>query len=100
MKKDTSVNLFCIPYAGGLSSAYRSWQECLDPAIKLIPLELAGRRGRFREPLHSDLREAVLDLFEKIRPQLNESPFAIFGHSLGAVLAYELSRIFMVMMIS
>lgn len=87
----TTIKLFCIPYAGGLSSIYYGWREWVDPSIQLIPLELAGRGTCSHQPMYENMQAVVEDLFNRIRPQLDGTPFAIFGHSLGAMIAYELA---------
>ncbi|MHA6528848.1 thioesterase II family protein [Paenibacillus sp. BAC0078] len=92
MNKEQAVKLFCIPYAGGLASAYNSWRHYLRPDIELCPLELSGRGRRFGEPLSTDVSETVRDLLEQVKPELNGGPFTVLGHSLGAILAYELVK--------
>jgi surfactin synthase thioesterase subunit len=92
MDNGFEVNLFCIPYAGGLSSVYYRWKKYLDPCINLIPLELGGRGKRSGQQLYNHVQHAVIDLFEQVRPQMDGKPFSIFGHSFGALMAYELAR--------
>ncbi|GGG11625.1 thioesterase [Paenibacillus albidus] len=86
----SKVKLFCIPHAGGLSSIYYGWKDKLEDHIELIPIELPGRGTRANRPLCDNIQEVVLDLYREIRPYLDDSPFAIFGHSFGALLTYEL----------
>ena len=85
------LRLLCFPYAGGAASAYRSWTEALPAEIDVCPIQLPGRGSRFREaPFRraSDLVQAAADA---LRPHL-DLPFALFGHSMGAVVAFELAR--------
>ncbi|MCC2447387.1 thioesterase domain-containing protein [Bacillus cereus] len=84
------VTLFCLPYAGGSASIYHKWRRHLDESIELIPLELSGRGSRIKEPLYNSIENAVEDIYNQIQPFLNK-PFSIFGHSMGSLLAYELS---------
>ncbi len=84
------IKLFCLPYAGGSAMIYKSWKRYLDSRIDLRPVELAGRGLRFKEPLYSNAEEAVNDLCNNIIEQLDEEPFAFFGHSMGTILTYEL----------
>lgn len=83
--------LFCFPYAGGSAAIYRGWQAALGPQIDVQAVELPGRGSRFREAPVGDLRVLAQRLAEEIAPQLDR-PFAIFGHSIGALIGYELTH--------
>jgi surfactin synthase thioesterase subunit len=85
------INLYCIPYAGGSFYAYREFERYMADFIRMIPLELPGRGKRFKEPLLTDIYEMVDDLFHQIKMSLHE-PYAIYGHSLGALLGYLLVK--------
>jgi medium-chain acyl-[acyl-carrier-protein] hydrolase len=85
------VRLFCFPYAGGGTLTFRSWPQTLPADVELCAVQLPGREQRLREPL---VRNAV-DMIDMIVPALRghiDRPFALFGHSMGAVLAYEVAR--------
>ncbi|WP_223869117.1 thioesterase II family protein [Paenibacillus sp. UASWS1643] len=85
------LKLFCIPYAGGSATYYLKWRRHLDQDIKLVPLELSGRGARFEEPLHRNFQDAVDDLYNHLLRELDtEEPYAIFGHSMGALFGFEL----------
>ncbi|WP_157729350.1 thioesterase II family protein [Tumebacillus algifaecis] len=85
------INLFCIPYAGGSASViYGKWSQKLDPSIQVKPLELAGHGRRMSEPFYPTMQAAVTDVLNTIRPQLTERPYAIYAHSMGTIIAYEL----------
>jgi len=86
----TKTKLFCFPYAGGSAQIYYNWAKSLNPEIELIPIELAGRGKRFNEPLYKDFDELVDDVFHQIYNDVLETPYALFGHSLGALIAFEL----------
>lgn len=90
--QEARFNLFCIPYAGGSAAIYNSWNKILDPAIKLCPIELAGRGKRTNEPFSVSIDEAVDDIIDNIKAKLYDLPYAFFGHSLGAMLSYELAN--------
>lgn len=84
------LRLFCFPYAGGGASIYSRWQESFPAEVELCALELPGRRARRREPLirsGTSLVEATAEALST----LPELPFAFFGHSMGALLAFELA---------
>lgn len=82
--------LFCLPYAGGSEAIYYKWKKFLDPSIELVPLALKGRGKRFSENFYKNLDEAVDDIFENIKDRIVEEDYAIYGHSMGSLLAYEL----------
>lgn len=85
------IRLFCFPYAGVGASAYRGWAADLPAGIELCAVQPPGRETRLREAAIPDLRELVLALGECILPLLDR-PFAFFGHSMGALTAFELAR--------
>lgn len=88
-----SVKLFSLPYAGASASIYNRWAILLPTAIQLYPLELAGRGQRRDEPLPGTLAEAAHDIAGTIAANTDGAPFAIFGHSLGALLAFETTQL-------
>lgn len=88
----SKIKLFCFPYAGGSTQIYHSWTRRLDPQIELVPIELSGRGKRFNEPLYKDFNDLIDDVFHQIQPDILETPYAFFGHSLGALIAFELVR--------
>lgn len=87
MKK---VNLFCIPFAGGSEYSYKPYQYKSPDLIQIRPLKLPGRGSRINEQLIVDLDILVEDTYSQIKNQL-EKPYAIFGHSMGSLLAYLLT---------
>jgi medium-chain acyl-[acyl-carrier-protein] hydrolase len=85
------INLFCIPYAGGSAVIYSKWKKYFDPIIELIPVELAGRGRRLQDPLYKNRQHAIEDIFNIIKADIQQRPYALFGHSLGALIGYELA---------
>lgn len=83
--------LFCLPFAGGGASSYRGWRAELPADLELCALQLPGREARFGEPLLTDMDAMVEGTLQAILP-LRDLPFAFFGHSMGAVIAYETAR--------
>lgn len=84
-------NLFTLPYAGGGASIYYGWTQPLaDQSIQLYPIQLPGRENRLGEAPISDYRVLVNQITDGIQDELN-TPYALFGHSMGAALAYELT---------
>ncbi|MFF7793121.1 aminotransferase class V-fold PLP-dependent enzyme [Streptomyces sp. NPDC007991] len=82
------ARLYCFPFGGGGASAYRKWGEALEPGIDLCAVQLPGREERLSETLLSTVEE-VVDAFVPVLAEQPELPFAFFGHSMGALLAYE-----------
>lgn len=82
--------LFCLPYAGGSEAIYHKWEHYLNQSINLCPITLKGRGKRFNEPFYNCLEEAIDDIFDNIKAKLEVNEYAIFGHSMGSLLAYEL----------
>ncbi len=85
------IRLFSVPFAGGNRHVYRSLQERLTAGIQWWSLEPPGRGRRIGEPLLTDLDAMAADLFQALRPALRP-PYLLFGHSMGAWLAWLLAR--------
>jgi surfactin synthase thioesterase subunit len=86
-----AVRLFCFPYAGGGASIFRAWAAKLGTGIEVYPIQLPGREGRWLEPPLANVAELVSTLAEVLSPLLRP-PYAFFGHSMGAFVAFELAR--------
>jgi surfactin synthase thioesterase subunit len=85
--------LFAIPYAGGNSLVYRNLKPLLGDEIDLVALEPPGRGKRLKDPLLTDIESIALDMYEQIKHYANERSFALLGHSMGALLAYLITRL-------
>jgi medium-chain acyl-[acyl-carrier-protein] hydrolase len=83
--------LFCFPYAGGSATMYINMVKTLGHLVEVCPVELPGRGARLRETPIDHLPTLVAALSTGLRPLLDR-PFAFFGHSMGALLAFELTR--------
>lgn len=86
-----STQLLCFPHAGGGSAGYHRWEKLLPGHLAVLPVKLPGRESRFNEPAHDNLNS----LLSAMVPHLIESarePFALFGHSMGGLIAYELAK--------
>ncbi|MBD0284698.1 MAG: thioesterase [Flavisolibacter sp.] len=89
MKK--TITVYCLPFAGGNKYSYREYMEKAPSFIKFVPLEYPGRGTRIKEPLVSDVHEIVDDLYQQISYQVDYVQYAIYGHSLGGLVAYLLT---------
>jgi surfactin synthase thioesterase subunit len=89
--RDSKLRIFCFPYAGGGTSIYRAWQHRFPSAIEVCPVELPGRGLRINEPPFGKLVPLVGAVARALLPYLDK-PFTIFGHSMGALIGFELAR--------
>jgi medium-chain acyl-[acyl-carrier-protein] hydrolase len=83
--------LFCFPYAGGGALIFRTWSDGLSADVEVCPIQLPGRGTRLMEPLFTQLSPLIQALAQALLPLLDK-PFAFFGHSLGALVSFELAR--------
>ncbi|HEV7519244.1 MAG TPA: alpha/beta fold hydrolase [Thermoanaerobaculia bacterium] len=86
----TRLPLYCFPYGGAGASAYRDWSRGLPEWIEVRPLQPPGRETRFREAPYTRLAPLVEEMVGKVEAE--RGPFALFGHSLGGLVAFELAR--------
>ena len=85
------INLFCFHHAGGAASFYRAWPAALSAQVQLIPVQMPGRETRHGEAFAPSLEAMVNELLQ-YRAVFADKPYAMFGHSLGALFAFELAR--------
>jgi len=88
---EARLRLFCIPFAGGGASIYRLWASQLPSSIEVCPIQLPGREDRYREPAFTSITAAAQVLARELTPFLDK-PYAIFGHSMGALVGFEVTR--------
>lgn len=86
-----NCTLFCFPFAGGSCYSYKAYSKLAPPPIDIIPFDLPGRGLRSGERLLKDAETIVDDLYQRIKPQLS-TRYAFYGHSMGTVLAYLLTK--------
>jgi medium-chain acyl-[acyl-carrier-protein] hydrolase len=90
-KAQARLRLFCFPYAGGGAASFRKWAVNLPSEIEICLVQLPGRETRLFEPAFTRLPPLINTLVDVLRPYL-AFPFALFGHSMGALIAFELAR--------
>ncbi|WP_217211449.1 thioesterase II family protein [Streptomyces sp. AC550_RSS872] len=87
-----SIRLFCFPYAGGGASTFRGWAELLPDEVDVHAIQPPGREDRlFEDPV--DTLKATLDAVVPELLAYSKEPFALFGHSLGAIVCWEAARV-------
>ncbi|MBG0817318.1 thioesterase II family protein [Planomonospora sp. ID82291] len=87
-----TTRLVCFAHAGGSATAYRDWPALLPDTVELYGVQLPGRADRYGEPLPESMDALAAAVAEELTPLLDRR-FALFGHSLGALVAYEVTRI-------
>lgn len=85
------LRLFCFAHAGGGASLYRGWQHAFGDAVQVCPVQLPGRESRIDEPPIDRLETLLAALDDALAP-LTDLPFAVFGHSIGALIGFEYAR--------
>jgi medium-chain acyl-[acyl-carrier-protein] hydrolase len=85
------VKILCFPHAGGGPSCFRLWRSGLPKGWSIVPVCLPGREGRFSVAIPEDLDQLLSDLAEQLTESLT-GPFAILGHSMGALVGFEFAR--------
>ncbi|MBC3917140.1 methyltransferase domain-containing protein [Undibacterium sp. CY18W] len=92
---DTRLPVFAFPFAGGGASVFRGWHQTLSDEMQFCPVQLPGREGFLMDAPLQTMEQWVAWAMAQIQPQLqaigSERPFALFGHCLGGLLAYELA---------
>ena len=85
------LRLFCFPYAGGGASVYRLWPRGLPADLEVVGVQPPGRESRWRETALRDADAMADEALHAIEARLDR-PFAFFGHSMGAIVAYEVAH--------
>lgn len=90
-RTDAQLRLFCFPYGGASAAIFRDWLDLLSPRIEMMAVELPGHGRRRAEAPFTAVEPLVDALVSALLPDLKK-PFAIFGHSVGALIGYEFAR--------
>jgi medium-chain acyl-[acyl-carrier-protein] hydrolase len=92
-KPSARIRLFCFPHAGGGASLFHTWSEGLSQEIEVCPLQLPGREERLSDRPFSTMSSLLEALTPLLLPYL-DMPYAFFGHSMGAIISFELAHYF------
>ncbi|MDX2258336.1 MAG: AMP-binding protein, partial [Hyphomicrobiaceae bacterium] len=90
-RSEARIKLYCLPHGGGSARAYAAWGDLLPDWIEVVALELPGHGRRRAEPAIDDMGRLVAALVAEIGADIDR-PYAIFGHSVGALVAFETAR--------
>lgn len=86
------LRLYCFPYAGGAPSAFYGWHQTFSPRIDVCAIQYPGRGLHLQRPPFTRLLPLVEAIVEEaLAPHLS-TPFAFFGHSMGAIISFEVAR--------
>ncbi|MCY0935108.1 thioesterase II family protein [Streptomyces sp. H34-S4] len=88
--RDAAVRLVCFPHSGGSASYFSPLSRALSPAVDVAMVQYPGRADRRAEPFITDVREMADQLVGELLPWCDR-PVALFGHSLGATVAFEVA---------
>lgn len=87
------VRVYCLPHAGGAASSYLPWAAPGETAgLEICPVELPGHGIRMGEPPITTMQLIVEAMFQELFTAGPPGPYALFGHSMGALIAYELTH--------
>ena len=86
-----SIRLFCFPFGGGGASVFHQWSDAMGDDIEIRALQLPGRETRYSEPRGKDVNYLVKNIVQAL-VAYQDKPFALFGYSLGSLLAFEVCR--------
>ncbi len=89
--RQATIRLVCFAHAGGAPSVFRDWPDHLGPDVHIVPMLLPGRGLRLWEPASTDIRALAREAAAALIDQGLLDRYAVFGHSMGALLAYELA---------
>ncbi len=91
LSPNAALRLIALPYAGGGAAMYYQWRRAMPSRTEIVPLSLPGREARTQEQPLTNLHQLVGEITDELRPTIDR-PFALLGHSLGALIAFELAR--------
>jgi len=85
------LHLFCLPHGGGNALHFHAWAHWVPEGVTVTPVDLPGHGTRLRERLHDQWPALIDDLVAQVGDRV-DGPYALFGHSLGALVAFDIAR--------
>ncbi|MFE9809716.1 thioesterase II family protein [Streptomyces sp. NPDC005227] len=92
-KGKAKATLVCLPHAGGAPTFFRDWPTLLAPSLDVVAVCYPGRQDRFDEPCITDMTVMAGEVAAALAPLAERGSLALFGHSMGAAVAYEAARL-------
>jgi medium-chain acyl-[acyl-carrier-protein] hydrolase len=90
-RDDAGMRIICFPHGGAGASSFNGWFRHLPNEIELVRVQLPGREDNNERPAFTRMEDLIPELFNQVHPLLDR-PLAIYGHSMGALVAFELTR--------
>lgn len=90
--ENAGARLLCFPHAGGSAGFYFPFARELAPDVEVLAVQYPGRQDRFKEPGIDEVGVLADGVVTALLPLLDERPLALFGHSMGATVGYEVAR--------
>ncbi|WP_034263748.1 thioesterase II family protein [Actinospica robiniae] len=84
------LRLVCLPHAGGTASFFQPWAELMPPDVELLAVRYPGRHDRYGDPFAESMEQLADPVAAALEPLLDR-PIALFGHSMGATVGYEVA---------
>ncbi|XP_017259946.1 S-acyl fatty acid synthase thioesterase, medium chain [Kryptolebias marmoratus] len=91
-RPEAAFRLICFPWAGGGSIHFSRWGNVLSSSIEVLAVRLPGRESRAREPFLENMQQIVDEVLAVLLPVLRDKPFALFGHSFGALTCFAVAN--------
>ncbi|WP_436775925.1 thioesterase II family protein [Yinghuangia sp. YIM S09857] len=85
------LRLVCLPHAGGGAGSYRAWDALMPGGVELVAAQYPGREDRFGDPPVDGMDDLVRNIADAVTA-LGDRPYALFGHSMGSAVAWELAH--------
>ncbi|KUN95452.1 thioesterase II family protein [Streptomyces caeruleatus] len=85
------TRLYCFPHAGGAASTFHGWPGLLPETVELVAVQYPGRQDRYQDPMPDSIPELAEEIVRRIEAPFDR-PTAFFGHSMGAMVAFETAR--------
>lgn len=87
------IRLVCFPHAGGAAGSFHDWAALTPPEIEVMSVQYPGRQDRLADPCPTTMEELADEVTAALLHELpGDVPLALFGHSMGSAVAYEVAR--------